>query len=256
MSFLRAAGCGHCRMWPLQDAATAGWPLQGVATAGCDHCRRWSLQARGPYTSLAIYPEARIGGAMRGGASGTQSPTQRFGGRLGGTPPPNRPGPSSLRASPFLAVNIMRRMSKCEPRSEEGPTGARSGARQERQSPWSACNYQRRGVMAKSIKMTKCWECQSVVWEGYLDTKNPTSEVNRLLSQRGDASFVGTFSQVWSGRINARTMLPIGEYTTTRDPPQRGARRRRGGAAGRARPARHSPPPMEESMGGGGGGDW
>ncbi len=193
--------------------------------------------------------------------SSTHSPTQRLGGRLGGTPP-NRPGPSSLRASPFLAVNIMLRMSKCEPRSEEGPTGARSGARQERQSPWSACNYQRRGVMAKSIKMTKCWECQSVVWEGYLDTKNPTSEVNRLLSQRGDASFICIFSQVWWGRINGGRMLPIGEYTTTRDPPQRAARRRRGGCGPRAAgaapppPHPHPPPPMVESMGGGGGGDW
>ncbi len=127
------------------------------------------------------------------------------------------------------------------------------------QSPWSACNYQRRGVMAKSIKMTKCWECQSVVWEGYLDTKNPTSEVNRLLSQRGDASFICIFSQVWWGRINGGRMLPIGEYTTTRDPPQRAARRRRGGCGPRAAgaapppPHPHPPPPMEESMGGGGG---
>ena len=171
---------------------------------------------------------------------------------MGGSLHPITHSPSLLRDSPFLVVSIMLRMSKCEPRSEEGPTGARSGARQERQSPWSACNYQRRGVMAKSIKMTKCWECQSVVWEGYLDTKNPTSEVNRLLSQRGDASFICIFSQVWWGRINGGRMLPIGEYTTTRDPPQRGARRRRGGSAGgRRRPRPH---PMEESMGGRGGG--
>ena len=76
----------------------------------------------------------------------------------------------------------------------------------------------------------------------YLGVKNPSSVVNRLLSQRVDASSVGEVSQVWWGRINARGMLPIGEYTTTRDPPP--------AAAARARAPRVD---MEESMGGKGG---
>ena len=186
--------------------------------------------------------------------SSTQSPTQYIGWAIGWD--------STQSPRPLLAPSVALPCCEHHAQDEQVRTSerGRTDGREERSSAgmaksleWqSACNYQRRCVMAKSIKMTKCWECQSVVWEGYLDTKNPTSEVNRLLSQRGDASFIGTLSQLWWGRIIAGRMLPIGEYTTTRDPPQRGARRRRGGSGGRRR--RPRPHPMEESMGGGEGG--
>ena len=97
--------------------------------------------------------------------------------------------------------------------------------------------------VAKSVKMTKYWGLQSAVWEGYMGVKIQASVVRRLLSQRANASFIAMFSQVWWGIIDVGRMLPIGEYTTTRDPGRTPAAQRR----------RRRPPPMEESMGGKGG---
>ncbi len=49
-------------------------------------------------------------------------------------------------------------------------------------------------------------------------------------------------------------MLPIGEYTTTRDPrPGPGGPRAPSAALAARRRRPRAPPPMEESMGGGGG---
>ena len=75
--------------------------------------------------------------------------------------------------------------------------------------------------------------------------ENPSSVVTRPLFQRGDASLVANFSQLWWGRLIGLGLMSIGEYNTTRDPPPC---RVAGALSGRPCAAI-----MEESMGGRGG---
>ncbi len=85
--------------------------------------------------------------------------------------------------------------------------------------------------------------------------ENPSSVVTRPLFQRGDASLVANFSQLWWGRLIGLGLMSIGEYNTTRDPPPcrvaRPARAQRGRSG--ALSGRPCAAIMEESMGGKGG---